>query len=232
MSDQSPHFREPSPFNAVPPVIGLLALAIFAVECLFALGANGMLGGPQAIGWRAEAIQVFGFSNRAQAWMIENGVLRGDFLWRYLTFPFVHGGFVHAGFAAVMVLALGKFVGERMPGWAVLGLFFGAGVAGVVIYGLLFPDGPGYFGAYPGVYGLIGGFTYLVWLRLGQMGENQMRAFTMIGFLLAIQLVFGLMYGAGSGWVADVAGFAAGFGLSFVLAPGGWSKIRAKLRQR
>ncbi|WP_135504007.1 rhomboid family intramembrane serine protease [Roseovarius aestuariivivens] len=232
MSDDQDYIREPSPFNAVPPLVVVVALAIFVIECLFALGARGMVGGPQAVGWRLEAIQDFAFSNRAQAWMIENGVLRVDFLWRYLTYPFVHGSFLHAGFAAAMVLALGKFVGERMAGWAVMAVFFGASMLGVAIYGLLFPDGPGYYGAYPGVYGLIGGFTYLVWLRLGQMGENQIRAFTMIGFLLAIQLVFGLMYGGGSGWVADVAGFAAGFGLSFVLAPGGWAKIRDRLRQR
>lgn len=232
MSDETDHPREPSPFNAVPPLIVALALAIFGMECLFALASEGMVGGPQAVGWRLEAIQTFGYSNRAQAWMIENGTLRAEFLWRYVTYPFVHANFIHASFAAVMVLALGKFVAERMPGWAVLGVFFGASIIGAAVYGLLFPEGPGYYGAYPGVYGLIGGFTYLVWLRLGQMGENQIRAFTMIGFLLAIQLVFGLMYGGGSGWVADVAGFAAGFGLSFVLAPGGWQKIRDRLRQR
>lgn len=232
MTDQTDHPREPSPFNAVPPLITVLALAIFAIECLFALAAEGMVGGPQAVGWRSEAIQNFGFSNRAQAWMVENGTVRVDFLWRYVTYPFLHANFIHASFAAVMVLALGKFVNERMASWAVLCLFFGSCIAGAAVYGLLFPQGPGYYGAYPGVYGLIGGFTYLVWLRLGEMGENQLRAFTMIGFLLAIQLVFGLMYGGGSGWVADVTGFTAGFGLSFVLAPGGLQKIRARLRQR
>ena len=70
-----------------------------------------------------------------------------------------------------------------------------------------------------------------MWLRLGQMGERQVRAFTLIGFLLAIQLVFGLMYGAGSGWVADVSGFVVGFALSFVLVPGGFRKILERLRQ-
>jgi membrane associated rhomboid family serine protease len=182
------------------------------------------------VGWRLAAIQDYGFSNRAMTWMIENGVLRGDYLVRFVTYPFIHANFMHALFGAVMALALGKFVGERMAQWAVVVLFFASSFLGAVVYGLLFPDGPGLIGAFPGVYGLIGGFTYLVWLRLGELGERQVRAFTMIGFLLAIQLVFGLMYGGGTTWIADVAGFAAGFLLSFLLVPGGWRKIRARIR--
>ena len=128
-----------------------------------------------------------------------------------------------------MTLALGKFVGERMAGWAVCVLFIFSAALGALTYGLLQPDGPGLIGAFPGVYGLIGGFTYLMWLRLGEMGEQQSRAFTLIGFLLAIQLVFGLLFGGTPDWIADVAGFCYGFLMSFVLAPGGWQKVREKL---
>ncbi|MCR9113539.1 MAG: rhomboid family intramembrane serine protease [Rhodobacteraceae bacterium] len=223
--------REPSPLNAIPPVIVVIALAILIIECIFQMGARGMVGGPQAVGWRLSAIQDYGFSNRAMAWMIENTTVRGDFMIRFVSYPFVHASFIHAAFAVVMTLALGKFVAERMAQWAVVILFFASAALGAGVYGLLFPDGPGLYGAYPAVYGLIGGFTYLMWLRLGQMGERQLRAFTLIGFLLAIQLVFGLMYGAGSGWVADVSGFVVGFALSFVLVPGGFRKILERLRQ-
>ena len=34
----------------------------------------------------------------------------------------------------------------------------------------------------------------------------------------------------GNDWVADLGGFVAGFVLSFVLAPGGWAAIRARIR--
>jgi membrane associated rhomboid family serine protease len=69
-------------------------------------------------------------------------------------------------------------------------------------------------------------------VRLGQLGEKQIRAFTLIGFLLAIQLIFGLLFGANSEWVADLAGFAIGFALSIVLVPGGLSRLVERLRQR
>jgi membrane associated rhomboid family serine protease len=224
--------REPSPMNAVPPLVLAIAAVIMGAELLFQMGARGMIGGPEAVGWRLEAVRDYGFSNRALTWMIETGELRLEYVMRLVTFPFVHGSLLQAVFAAVMALALGKFVGERMPQWAVCVLFFAASAAGAIAYGLLLPDGPGLIGAFPGVYGLIGGFTYLIWLRLGEMGANQTRAFSMIGFLMGIQLIFGLMYGTDNSWTADVAGFAAGFVLSIVLVPGGFRSLHNKLRQR
>ncbi len=62
------------------------------------------------------------------------------------------------------------------------------------------------------------------------MGANQSRAFTLIAFLMGIQLVFGLIFGGSKDWVADLAGFATGFALSFFLAPGGWARMRGKMR--
>lgn len=221
-----------SPVNVVPPLVVALFLIIIGLEAAFSLGARGMVGGPEAIGWRSYAIQAYGFSNRAMAWMLENQILRPDYLIRFVSYPFIHVSFTHALFAGVMTLALGKFVGERMPQWAVLVLFFGSSVLGALTFGLILPDGPGLIGAFPGIYGLIGGFTYLMWLRLGEMGAQQARAFTLIGVLLGLQLIFGLLFGAGTTWIADVAGFVFGFVLSFVLAPGGFGKLREKIRHQ
>ncbi|MEM8774197.1 MAG: rhomboid family intramembrane serine protease [Pseudomonadota bacterium] len=224
--------NDPAPFNALPPLIAAIALIIFGAELIFQAGARGMAGGPAAVGWRAEAIEQYAFSNRALAWMVDTGNWRFDFLSRFFTYPFVHVSFMHAAFATVMVLAIGKFVGERVTQWAVLVLFFGSSVVGAATFGLLYPNGPGLIGAFPGIYGLIGGFTCLMWLYLGLVGENQARAFSMIGVLLALQLFFALLYGNDKTWVADVTGFVAGFAMSFVLIPGGWRMLRDKLRQR
>ncbi|HOZ34543.1 MAG TPA: rhomboid family intramembrane serine protease, partial [Tabrizicola sp.] len=46
------------------------------------------------------------------------------------------------------------------------------------------------------------------------------------------QLIFGVIFGGGWDWIADVTGFAAGFLLSFVVSPGGWSRVMDKMRQR
>lgn len=221
-----------SPVNPLPPAVMVLVLAMVLVEAVFSLGARGLLGGPGAVGWRAVAIQDYGFSNRTVTWMLENGVFPVDYLLRFVTFPFVHGSFTHTVFAGVMTLALGKFVGERLSQIAVLVLFFASAMLGALTYALIMPDGPGVIGAFPGVYGLIGGFTCLLWLQLGQVGAQQFRAFSLIGVLLLLQLVFGLLFGTRPMWIADVAGFVFGFGLSFVLVPGGLRRLREKIRHR
>jgi len=221
-----------SPINPLPPVVMALFLVIIGVEIAFSLGARGIVGGPQAVGWRQAAIQDYAFNSQVMNWMWTNGVYPAEHLMRFFTFPFIHGTFTHALFAGVMVLAMGKFVGEVFSGWAVLIVFMVSAVLGVFFYGLIIQDQPWVYGAFPGVYGLIGGFTYLLWLRLGQLGEKQTRAFTLIGFLMGAQLIFGLLFGSTTQWLADVGGFVSGFVLSFFVSPGGWQKIREKLQDR
>ena len=66
----------------------------------------------------------------------------------------------------------------------------------------------------------------------GAMGENQLNAFRLIGVLLAIQFLFGLIFGGNSVWIAELAGFAIGFVMAPVLVPGGFMAAVARLRDR
>ena len=51
--------------------------------------------------------------------------------------------------------------------------------------------------------------------------------------LLLFQLIFGIAFGgAGKNWIAEVSGFVIGFLLSFVLIPGGFGRVRRRIRQR
>ncbi len=226
------HPHNESPLNPLPPVVIALFLVIVGLEVAFNLGARGLIGGPQAVGWRLGTLERFAFSAEIFAWMRESGRWPIEHVMRFVSYPFVHASFTHALFAGVMLLALGKMVGEVMGSLAVLLLFFVSAAGGALVYALLVGSSTPLIGAYPAVYGLIGGFTYLLWLRLGQLGEKQMRAFTLIGFLLVIQLIFGLLFGANAEWVADLAGFVIGFAMSTLLVPGGWAKLVDRLRQR
>jgi membrane associated rhomboid family serine protease len=226
------HPHNESPLNPLPPVVIALFLVIVGLEVAFNLGARGLIGGPQAVGWRLGTLERFAFSAEIFAWMRESGRWPIEHVMRFVSYPFVHASFTHALFAGVMLLALGKMVGEVMGSLAVLLLFFVSAAGGALVYALLVGSSTPLIGAYPAVYGLIGGFTYLLWLRLGQLGEKQVRAFTLIGFLLAIQLIFGLLFGANAEWVADLAGFVIGFAMSTLLVPGGWAKLVDRLRQR
>lgn len=229
---------DPPPFNPLPPVVVALVLAIFGVEVVLWLGAKGVLGGPEAVGWRLDLLNRYSVPGNLLAAMRETGQVTPDYLLRYLTYTFIHRGFAHMLFVGVLTLALGKFVGEVFRGWALLVVFFGASVAGAVVYGLIAPR-PALVGGYPAVFGLVGAFTYILWTRLGAVGENRGRSFILIGVLLLVRVVFAavqtMFEGAesvGFYWVAELAGFAAGFGLSFIVSPGGWRHLLAQMRRR
>ena len=82
---------EPSPVNPLPPVVLALFFAIAGVEVLFAVGEAGFVGGPEAIGWRLNAIRDYGFSGSVFDWMIEQGRWPLEHVMRFVTYPFVHG---------------------------------------------------------------------------------------------------------------------------------------------
>lgn len=220
-----------APINPLPPVVWALVVPMAMAELMFNMGANGLIGGPGAVGWRIAAIQDFAFSAEALRWMVETGRYPVDLLWRFVTYPFVHAQLSQAVFAIVFILALGKMVGEVFRAWAVLVVFFGSSIFGAIMYTLLAPDPIALIGAFPGAYGLIGAYSFLLWVTLGARGLNQASAFTLIGFLMGLQLLFGALFGSSPDWVAELFGFVAGFGLSFVVSPGGWSRLMAKMRR-
>lgn len=218
-----------NPVNAVPPVVLLLFFAIAGTEAVLSLGAEGLVGGPGAVGWRLGMIERFAVSPAALDYALQG---RTELWPRFVAYAFVHGGTLHAIFAAVLLLALGKFVAEGMGQIRTLVVFLAAAVLGGVGFALLVQGTQPLFGAYPGIYGLIGAFTYLLWLRLGQAGESRLAAFRLIGVLLALQLLFGALFGSSPQWVGDVAGFLAGGATAVLVAPGGLSALRARLRAR
>jgi membrane associated rhomboid family serine protease len=221
-----------APLNPLPPVVWALALPMIALELVVGLASRGIIGGSQGIGWRLDALERFAFAPRLMRQMIVEGNYPWQGLVRLVTYPFVHYNFTHALFVIVILLAIGKMVAEVFRPWAVLSVFFGSAIVGALVYTAVPGVTAPLVGGYPAVYGLIGGFTFLLWVNLAAVGANKYRAFSLIGFLLGIQLVFALLFGGGSDWIADFAGFGTGFLLSFVVSPGGWARVRQKIRQR
>ncbi|OWY09749.1 rhomboid family intramembrane serine protease [Thioclava sp. F42-5] len=220
------------PMNPLPPVVWLLALPIIATELFFAMGQSGLIGGAQAAGWRLDALQKFAFSPQVMRAMVETGQYPPEQMMRILTYPFVNASVTQAIFVLVFLLALGKMVGEVFSGLAVAIVFFGATILGALVYAALPFTQIGLYGGYPGDYGLIGAFTWILWTRLGQENANQFRAFSLIGALMGIQLIFAMIFGARPDWIADIVGFVAGFVLSFFVAPGGMQRTLQRLRRR
>jgi membrane associated rhomboid family serine protease len=221
------------PLNPLPWIIWVAALPLIAMELVLTLAGRGIVGGAQGIGWRLQAVEQFGLFPELLKYQWETGGHPLVELHRLVSYVAVHGSFTHAIFAIVMLLALGKMVAEVFRWWGVLAVFLGSAAVGGAAYGLLVPGlKTQLIGAYPAVYGLIGAFTFLIWTRLALVGANRFRAFSLIGALLFVQLVFGVLFGAGWDWVAEITGFAAGFLLSFVVSPGGFRRILDQVRQR
>ncbi|MBT53434.1 MAG: rhomboid family intramembrane serine protease [Mameliella sp.] len=225
------HPHNEAPINPLPPVVVALFLVLAGIELVIWLGGQGIIGGPAAVGWRSSMIESYGFSGRAFDWMLETGQTPPELMVRFVSYLFLHASFSHGLFAMVILLAMGKIVSEALGAVAFVTIFFLSGIMGAVAFGLI-SDDPWLIGAFPSVYGLIGGFTFLLWMRLGTAGANQYRAFSLIGMLLAVQLIFGVFFGGTNDWIADIAGFIVGFGLTVVLVPGGRAGVMARIRRR
>ena len=223
-----------SPFNALPPVAVVAALAMVVIELVLEMAQAGYIGGRTGVGWRLEMLERFAFSGPLVSWMlVDTGRWSFGILIRFVSYPFVHGSFTHMMFSAVILLALGKFVGEKFSGLNLALVWLGSAIAGALGFMLLTDTQVPLYGGMPPAYGLVGAFTFLLWQRARQTGQSPLPAFRMIGVLVALQLVFGaLAGGVGSQIVAELAGFCAGFVLSFLLAPGGWTDVVAAIRRR
>lgn len=223
-----------SPFNVLPPVVVALTLLILGIEAMFWLADAGIIGGARGVGWRIAALEDYAFSPAVLDRVLLNGDYSFDMLKRFVTYPFLYGNNQLTGvaFCAALTLALGKFTAEYYGGLKVLVIFVATSIAGAIVFGLVVESRYPLFGGFTPVYGLIGAYTYSLWLKLGSAGKNQLLAFRLIGFLLLIQLIFGLVFGGNRQWIAELSGFAAGFGLSTILAPGGWSSLVARMRER
>ena len=240
MSD-NPHLPQ-SPLNPLPPVVWALVLPMVFLEAVLQAADAGLVGGAQGVGWRMEVLSRMVFLPDQLVFMWESQRFPLQELVRILTYSFVHVSLTHAAFVVVFTLALGKFVGEIFHPLALVALFIGSAVIAALVYTFFVVQIPALragqgqmvplVGGYSGAFGLIGAFTFILWVRLGSSGGESWRAFSLIGLMMLVRLLFGIFFGVSPDWVADLAGFAAGFLLSFVLVPGGPGKLIAYLRSR
>ncbi|WP_296421166.1 rhomboid family intramembrane serine protease [Pseudooctadecabacter sp.] len=224
--------EDQNPFNTIPPVPLVLVLVMTAIELTLSAAANGYVGGAQGVGWRAQAFQEYAFAPAVLDQITTRGNYDINLFRRFVTYTFIHVNFTHALWGIVLLLALGKFVGEKFSALSFALLFTASTIGGALVYGLLSWQNAALVGAYPGVYGLIGAYTYIMWLALERLGDNQFKAFQLIGILLGLMLIYSMLFGSSPTWIAEVSGFVIGLAISPLLAPGGWQAFLTRMRQR
>ena len=226
MSDTSP----PPVFNPMPPVVVALFAVIVVVELWFTLGPN-FVSGIDTVAWRMQGIERFGVNPQVVQWMIEKNLYSLDHLARFVSFSFIHSSMLNTAVSCALFLAMGKMVGSAFSSIALLVFFLGSALVGAMVFSLAAPDGGWLFGSFTGIYGLIGAYTFMMWLTFRVHKAPQGQAFHLIAFLMGIQLVFGMIFGGNSTWIADLFGFLTGFFLSFFFIPGGFSHVLEMLRK-
>ena len=181
-----------SPFNALPSVVVALVVPIVAIELWLGAGARGFLGGPEAVGWRIDAIRDYAFSGLLLEHMVETGRWSVPDVLRLVSYPFIHWGFTHMLMVVVFVLALGKMVGEVFSPLAVLVVFFGSAIAGALAFTVLL--------------GLSNGLVTIVKgaVPLALFGANGYGA--LLGLLAAPQLMASALAPVAFAAIADLAG--------------------------
>lgn len=224
--------HDASPLNPVPAVVWCLAALLAGPELVFQAGVAGFAGGPEALGWRSEAAQTFGFFTAVFDLMRETGQWPLEQVWRFVTYPLVHQGFVHTAIAVVLLLAMGNFTARLFHPLAIVLVFVASAAMGALAFGLIVPGRAVLLGSYPAVYGLIGLYTWSLWVMADRMGKNPYAAFRLIGLLVGLQVLFSLISGYWQPLPAEVAGFATGFLLAAPAAPGGIARLRRKLQDR
>lgn len=228
-----PRPERPQPLNPVPPVVWALVLPMIALELLLTAGDHALVGGPQAIGWRSQAVQLMAYSPDFMRAMMAEHQYPADGLRRLVSYPFVHLSPSHVLFTAVILLALGKFVGEAFRAWAVLAVFFLTTIAGALAYTWILPwiHAP-LVGAWVPIYGLIGAFSFILWHRLRNDGPKRWRAFSLIGMLMLFKLLFSPLFGWGWDVMAELPAYVTGFVLSYGVSPGGARRLVEVMRGR
>lgn len=219
-----------APLNPLPATVWLLLAVLGGIELVLVLAGQGWIGGPAGLGWRIEAIQRLAFSGAIQEWMIETHRAPPAQLLRYIGHVAVQPGPLAAVLALAMVAGLGKAVAERMGGARMLACALVAPVLAAAVFGLILGghERAWLIGAGPMVFGLVGAWTWGQWTEASGDPARRRRAFGLIGVLLLARLGFGLLAETGFGWIADLAGFAAGFALALALAPGTLARLRRR----
>jgi membrane associated rhomboid family serine protease len=149
----------------------------------------------------------------------------GAMAWTFLSYGFLHDGWVHLGFNAAMLAALGRIVGARIGLRRTLVLLAVSGVIGAGFHLVAnWGDGAPMIGASGAVSGLFGALPRFVffppWLPvpgiLRCLAERRVRGF-LSALVLAnlVLVVFGTgPFGGGDGtvaWAVHLGGFLVGF---------------------
>lgn len=188
-------------FNAskIPPLTRMLMITLIAVQAVLSFALSDAA--------RIEAYFTFGFVpiNYSSGALPPNALL-GPF-----TYMFLHGGWMHLIFNAVMILAIGSFAEKVFGAKKTIIILIGSSLGGALLHFILnmSSEAPviGASGAVSGLFAM----ALMIMYQNGQMGALAKRGpVVIIAVWAALLIVMGLFSGSNVAWQAHLGGFFAG----------------------
>ncbi|HUZ07610.1 MAG TPA: rhomboid family intramembrane serine protease [Candidatus Paceibacterota bacterium] len=157
--------------------------------------------------------------------------IKHGYLWQFVTFQFLHAGWMHIIFNCLGLYFFGRTVETMLGRSRFLGLYLTSGILGGVTQMLFALAIPQYFdapvvGASAGVYGLVAAFAYLSWHEYFTVViyffPVTMRGRTLFWGILALAGFGLLLVNTGIANAAHLGGILTGFFYARQITRGGW----------
>jgi membrane associated rhomboid family serine protease len=196
-----------------PAVLTMVAL-ICLPEVLFLIAESRFLGTGGPRNW---AIVHFGFWNALLAGAQPIYPFQRELM--FVSYAFLHGGFLHLAGNMAITLALAGIVVARSSDLGFVVLFLFSAIGGGIGYAALGPLGAPMVGASGAVFGLVGAWKYWEWVDRRALGAPMKPLWMSLFGLALLNLVLWYLLGGLLAWQAHLGGFLAGAAWAAAVAP-------------
>jgi rhomboid family protein len=188
------------------------------------------------------AAQMFlrGAQNEVQYFALSLAGVKSGYLWQFVTFQFMHAGWLHLIFNSLAIFFFGRPVETALGRGRFLAVYFSSGILGGVVqmlFALMFQsfDAP-VVGASAGAYGLVAAFAVLHWTErftlLFYFIPVTLRGKTLLWSTIALAGIGMAIPNSGIANAAHLGGILTGFFYVRQIVQGRWPRWEFPVRHR
>jgi membrane associated rhomboid family serine protease len=142
---------------------------------------------------------------------VSTPVYPGHGIFMFFTYAFLHGGFFHLAMNGVILLSLGKFLSTHLGSLKTLFVLFVSTIAGAAFFGFLSQNNDPMIGASGAVFGLIGAWQAMQYVKLRRLDLPVGSVLMAILGLIAANVLIYLLLSGRIAWEAHLGGWIAGW---------------------
>jgi membrane associated rhomboid family serine protease len=215
MTDPSIRRADPAAGWGMAAPIAVIVLCV-TVELLLQVANMGLIDRPRL---RAEVVEYFGF------WPGLLGSWRPNYSVQpytmFLTYGFLHGGFIHLALNMATLYSLARAVIQRVGPTKFVLLYAGSILGGALGYWLLTSSLRPMVGASGALFGLAGAIVAWDYLDRFLLSEGLAPVLRTVLFLIALNLALWWAMDGQLAWETHLGGFVSGWVMAMLLDPRG-----------